>query len=231
MARDIDSILSQIDPNWLQRWNSSLDRFPRESLSWITMEENGGGGGQGDPASQGDPAGGAGDPDLGDAGKRALDAERTRAKSEEKARKAAERRASELEARLAQLEENGKSESEKLLAQARKEADQAARTEERSRAARRILTSEIKAAAGGKLADPADAVRLLDLDEFKVDDDGEVDAKSISSAIEGLLKDKPYLAAKSTATVGSADGGSRGSETKPEVTPGLGRLRAAYASK
>jgi hypothetical protein len=128
------------------------------------------------------------------------------------------------------MQEAGQSENEKALAQARKEADQAARTEERTKASRRILTSEIKAAAGGKMSDPSDAVRLLDLDDFKVDDDGEVDAKSITAAVDQLIKDKPYLAVNGARSQGSADGGARGNERKPDIAPGGPRLRHAYST-
>lgn len=80
----------------------------------------------------------------------------------------------------------------------------------------RIVRAEVKAAAGGKLADPADAVRFLDLSTFDVDDDGNVDAEQVADAIADLLKTKPYLAA-ATATrwQGSADGGARNGKSKP----------------
>jgi hypothetical protein len=165
--------------------------------------------------------------ELGDGGKKALDAERTRARNEEKARKAAEKRATELEERLAKVEADTKTEGEKALEAARKEASDTARAEERTKAARRILTSEVKAAAGGKLADPLDAVRLLDLDEFSIDDEGEVDAKSIAAAIDGLLKEKPYLAANRSN--GSADGGARTPSTKLDDSP-RGLITAGLAA-
>lgn len=57
----------------------------------------------------------------------------------------------------------------------------------------RIIRAEVRAVAGGKLADPMDAVRLLDLSKFEVDNDGNVDAGKISKAIDELLKAKPYL--------------------------------------
>src|SRR5690625_6678195 len=45
----------------------------------------------------------------------------------------------------------------------------------------RIVRSEVKAAAAGKLADPSDAYKFLDLDQFEVDDDGNVDEDEIRS--------------------------------------------------
>ncbi len=66
-----------------------------------------------------------------------------------------------------------------------------------AKANRRILRSEVKAAAAGKLADPNDALHMLDLDQFEVDDDGNVDEDEIATAIADLLEKKPYLAAQS----------------------------------
>lgn len=60
----------------------------------------------------------------------------------------------------------------------------------------RIRKAEVRAAAASKLADPADALRFIDLDQFEVADDGSVDADAITDAIEGLIKEKPYLAAQ-----------------------------------
>ena len=54
----------------------------------------------------------------------------------------------------------------------------------------------MRAAATGRLADPADALRLLDLEKFSVDADGNVDTAAISAAVDELVTAKPYLAAK-----------------------------------
>lgn len=73
----------------------------------------------------------------------------------------------------------------------------------------RILNWAVRAAAAAKLADPADATLYLDLSGFKVGPDGEVDGDAITSAIDDLLKSKPYLAAQGTRFKGEADGGAR----------------------
>lgn len=146
----------------------------------------------------------------------------------EKASKAAEKAKADLEARLAKIEEDSKSDNDKALEQARTEAADAATKEITAKANRRIVAAEVKAAAGTKLADPADAIRLLDLDEFDVDDDGEVDTAAIGKAIDGLLKDKPYLAAKGRPK-GDIDQGARG-DKNVDVGPGMDRLRHAYAT-
>ncbi|PZF98252.1 phage scaffolding protein [Micromonospora deserti] len=144
------------------------------------------------------------DPDgadaLGDPGKKALDAMKQR----EKAARAESR---ELKKRLADLEAaaaaKDKTPDEQAIDAARREA--AAETLAKANA--RILRSEVKAAAAGKLADPSDALRLLDLDQFEVGDDGEVDAGDIADAISELIKNKPYLAAQGgTTTFDSARG-------------------------
>lgn len=171
-----------------------------------------GDGGDGDGGGDDDAgdAGGGDPPDLGEAGKKALDAERSRAKAAERARKAAEKELVDARKRLADIDASSKSETEKAIEKAKAEATTAATKEATAKANARILRAEIKAAAGGKLADPSDAVRLLDIDEFEVDDDGEVDTDAISKAIADLVKDKPYLAAGATRPPqGSADGGAR----------------------
>lgn len=160
---------------------------------------------------------------LGDAGKKALDvvrAERAAAKKEAREAKAA---LTEAQAELAKLR-GGNTE-----AQANADAAAKAVAEATQKANQRILRAEIKAAAGSKLSDPADAIRLLDLDQFEVGADGEIDAKEIADAIDDLLKAKPYLAA--TATSGgrrfpaSADGGARsGSQTAQLTVQDLKRM-------
>ena len=139
-------------------------------------------------------------PDLGDAGKRALAEERT-------ARKQAERAAQAASRELAALRESTASESEKAILKAREEG----KNEALKTANERLLKAEIKAAAAGKLADPTDAVRLLDADDF-TDDTGEVDPKKLNKAIDGLLKDKPYLAGKGLKPAGDGGNGPRGGD-------------------
>jgi hypothetical protein len=65
-----------------------------------------------------------------------------------------------------------------------------------ARANERIRKSEVRAAAAKLLKDPADALLYIDLDQFEVSDDGEVDASAVTEAVEALVKSKPYLAAE-----------------------------------
>lgn len=146
-----------------------------------------------EPSPEPEPDAGGQEPEdapLGPAGQKALAAEKERRKAE-----AAKRR--ELEARLAEMEAKYGDATERE----RREIERAAL----DRANDRIRKAEVKAAAAGKLADPSDALRLLDLDAFEVSADGDVDEDAIAEAIDNLIKTKPYLAAQS----GAAQGGTR----------------------
>lgn len=165
--------------------------------------------GQDDDAGDGDDdQGGAGDDDgqddadpegadqLGDKGKRALASMKGKWRKERDQRRDLER----------QLAKKGDGDA---VAKATAAATAKANT--------RILKAEIRAAAAKKLADPRDALRFLDLDQFEVDEEGEVDAEEITDAIEQLIKDKPYLAAQSRQRFqGSGDGGAQRKAGRPK---------------
>lgn len=155
--------------------------------------------------------------DLGDAGKAAIKAERDRAKAAEAALKKLQKEHEELRAA-------NQTDAERALEEARAEGRQAALDEAadlRATAHRRILEAEVIRAAAGKLADPADAVRLLDLE---VPDDGEVDTEAIEAAIAELVDQKPYLAA--TVRQGSGGGGARPAGEPPSVEQQIRDLEA-----
>lgn len=167
---------------------------------------------------------------LGEAGKKAIAAERARAAAAERERQAVERERDALTAELTKLREASQSDSEKAIERARREAVEQTRKEITATTNRRLVVSEIRAAAGGRLTDPLDAVRLLDVDSFKVSDDGDVDDKAITKAIDELLTAKPYLASGSKRVEGSADAGARpASKNGHEPTSGVERLRNAYS--
>ncbi|MFH9269197.1 hypothetical protein ACH4KN_33840 [Streptomyces sp. NPDC017546] len=144
-----------------------------------------------------DPDGAA---DLGDKGKRALDTMKGKLKAEREKRRT-------LEQQLA--EKDGTDQAEK----ARREAETAAL----SKANSRILRSELKAAATGKLINPKDALVHIDLDQFEVDEDGQVDEDEVADAIENLLKERPYLAAATAKRFqGTGDGGAARKAGRPK---------------
>ena len=152
----------------------------------------------------------AGEDALQDAGKKALDAMKAKWHKERDNRKELERQIAELKA-AQQLKEGEQPDPGALKREAQAEADR--------RANERILRAEIRAAAAGKLADPADALRLLDLSAFEVDSDGNIDSDEISEAINGLLEKKPYLSAQGGKRFqGTADSGARKSTGPKQLT-------------
>lgn len=166
--------------------------------------------------SDGDDIADAGDDDkpLGPKGERALAAEKQRRRDEAAKRRAAEQRNRELEVELAKLRkgtdpEPGDDEKDASdVEEVRRKAEQ----DVTAKANERILRAEVRAAATGKLADPADALKFLDLTQFEVGDDGDVDADEIADAIDDLIKNKPYLGAAAQGGKrfkGSGDGGAK----------------------
>lgn len=155
-------------------------------------------------ADQDDDGDGEADPDgadqLGDEGKKALNAMKERWRKERDRRKA-------VESERDQLKGAGGDETDPE--RIRTEADRAAT----AKANQRIVRSEIRAAAAGKLANPRDALAFLDLAKFEVDEDGQVDEEEIADAIEDLLKERPYLGTAAKAPEsrfqGTGDGGAR----------------------
>lgn len=129
-----------------------------------------------DPADDEEPDGAD---ELGDKGKQALDRMKEKLKTERARRQAAE----------AKLHDAlPPDDAQRLAAEAEAKALEKANT--------RILSAEVRAAATGKLSDPSDALTFIDLTQFEVDDDGEVDREEIATAITDLLTKKPYLAAQ-----------------------------------
>lgn len=126
-----------------------------------------------------DDDGDEGADELGDKGKQALDRMKAKLKAERERRVAAEARAA----------QSGDADDAEVV---RREAETAAM----AKANARIVRAEVKAAAAGRLNDPTDALNFLDLSQFEVDDDGDVDADEIADAIAELVRTKPYLAAQ-----------------------------------
>lgn len=127
---------------------------------------------------------------LGDPGKKALDRMKSERNEARRARLEAERRAKELEDQLAARDRSPEeNELERVRAEARSEAE--------AKANARLIKSEVRAAAAGKLKNPADALAFLDVQNFHVDENGDVDTSEIEDALAGLLEARPYLAAQS----------------------------------
>lgn len=118
-----------------------------------------------------------GQPDeLGDAGKKALVAERNQ-------RKAAEQKAKELEAELAEFRMSQMSEHEQAIEKARAEA----RAEALVEAGASIAAAEFRAAAAGRLEEAQLSTLLEGLDaKAFITEDGQVDAERIRSFMDGI---------------------------------------------
>lgn len=150
---------------------------------------------------------------------------------EREARKLADKRAKEgdgFRAKVEEIEAASKSEMERAVDAARKEGESAAT----QRANARLVSAEARAlAAQAQFRDAGDAVRFLDLSDIEVAEDGSVDTASLNRQLEALAKDKPYLLAEEKPTRPSGDVGQGPREpNQPAVTPGMERLREAYAT-
>lgn len=150
-----------------------------------------------------------GDEPLGDAGVKALEAERARAKE-------AEKRAKQFERELEQVRTANLSEAEKAVAEAEKRGEQKAAQQW----SQRLVRSDFVAAASRRNPE-FDASAVLDdlnLGRF-VGEDGEPDAKAIAAAVERLVPE-----ASSASRPPSFDGGAR--TTAPASTGMNGLIRS-----
>jgi hypothetical protein len=95
----------------------------------------------------------------------------------------------EWESKYSKLEKEHMSDQEKLIAQAKDEG----RKEAVQAAGRRLAAAEFKAAAAGKIGDPAAALEVLDLSKF-VGQDGEPDSTAIQKVVDRLALAMPVQA-------------------------------------
>ena len=129
--------------------------------------------------------------------------------AERKARRDAEKKASALEAARADAD---KEPAEQALEQARREA----REEAQNAFNQRLVQAELKAALAGKVSNTALALRVIDTSVIDVDTNGEVDAQSVTDAIEAALTEYPELKPMTEKKfTGTADQGSKGKVGRP----------------
>ncbi|MEW2034898.1 hypothetical protein AB0901_30905 [Streptomyces roseifaciens] len=142
--------------------------------------------------------------------------------AERTAREAAEKRAEDAEAEVSRLRRSDA---------AVKDADlDALRAEVRQEFTAQLVRAELRAAAAGRLRDPADALALLDVSAL-VGDGGDIDAAAVAAAVDQLVKDKPYLAVEQSGSApwGDVGAGPRESAETEPATP-LDRLRRAFGN-
>jgi hypothetical protein len=138
--------------------------------------------------------------DLGDAGKKALDAER-------KARRDAEAKVSELQKRIDELDEKDKSESQKL-------ADRLAAAEKRAAEAEaRVLRAEVAAEKG---LTAAQAKRLVGASREELEADADEILTAFAPSGAGEKKDPPPPGSRPRPEL---RGGSDPTEAPPEMDP------------
>jgi hypothetical protein len=144
-----------------------------------------------------------------------LDRANSEAATRRRETRAAERRAEEAERKLAEVEKSAMSDTEKAVAEAREEGYRAAMAE----VGTRELRAYVREAAAGKLRDPADAVRLLDLDALAEVKEDDRDA-AIRDAIDHLIGSKPYLALDTNGARGPASLITQGARSGATPDPG-----------
>lgn len=120
-----------------------------------------------------------------------------------------------LEAKLKKLSGEAASKDKPAEEQALDAARREAAAEATQKAHERLIRAEVKAAAIGKVKNPALALKLIDTSAIEVGDDGEVDSDALASAIEDLLTEYPELAADASKFGGGADQGAKGKASKP----------------
>lgn len=192
---------------------------------------DGGGGEDDDSDDSGEDDDRIGDDGLTGKGRRAIQAERATAqKARERLkpvnalfRKYGVKNAAELDALLAKstkgtsskkdAEDDGPS-AEEIREQARREASEAANT--------RLIRAGVKTVAADLLNDPKDALAFLDLSDYEVDENGDIDEAQVKRDLKALIADKPYLgkAKKGDGRTGGTpnfDGGTRKTSTKSSM--------------
>lgn len=211
----------------------------KHDFGWAAFESGGSGGGGGgqDPAGGGGTGGGDGqDPGVANpGGQDPQDDRQDRGPSTDQLKRESQKyrqERDELKTKLQEYEDRDKTESQRL--QAEKDRLEGQHREANERAIR----AEIRADAfqiGRKLGivDTDDAIRLLP-DDTPSDDNGR--PTDLEGALTKLVEAKPWLLEANRPAPATGGGGP----TKPEggagavdeaaITPGIGRLRAAFSS-
>jgi hypothetical protein len=112
-----------------------------------------------------------------------------------------------------ELANQNKSDEEKAVDAARREA----REEAQSAFNQRLAKAELKAELAGKVNNLALALKVIDLAEIAVDSNGEVDPQSVTDAIDSALAQYPELKPTTEKKFGgTADQGTKGKATRPQ---------------
>jgi hypothetical protein len=127
---------------------------------------------------------------------------------------------------MERLREANQTEAEKALEAARREGQQSAEKEWKSKWQTERLRGEALRAMNGRVSDPRLAFPHLDLDGL-MDDEGTVDTKALSKAIDALLDEYPALAASDSGSSHHLDlGPKRTTKAAPQDMNALLRQAA-----
>jgi len=118
------------------------------------------------------------------------------------------RRLRKIEAELETTRTASLTDQERAVAEAEQRGRDAALAEN----GRRLLEAQILAAGAGKLTDPGDALRHLDLEALLELEEGD---RELGKRIDGLLTEKPYLAATTGNGAGANGVRQPGARTAP----------------
>lgn len=118
----------------------------------------------------------------------------------------------EMKTRLEQIEEQSLSEKEREVKRAREEA----LAEATAAANQRIVKAEARALAAEDFENPTVAVRLADLSEVTVNEDGEVDVAALKAALKVVANEAPSLLKTRKGSLG-AQGHSSGAMPTQET--------------
>lgn len=171
------------------------DGTPIWAYSGADDADEGGEGGEGENEDDDDEGGEGGDVQLSAAQQKVVDAERAATRAARAGLKPFTRL----------LRDYGVKDAEGLRellqnAQGKKVQDDEAARKEReavlTKANKRIVSAEIRAQAAKTFADEEDALGFLDLDDYEVDEDGNVNKSAIERDLKDLLRRKPHLAKK-----------------------------------
>ena len=148
--------------------------------------------------------------ELGDAGKKALDAMKAKWRAERDRAKAAEDK---LAAATKPKDDTEQPDLEQIREQIRAEA--------RAEVLKDRALDKIETLAAGKFKDPEDALLRLGKNVDDYIDDGNIDLDAIKDALEDLLAKRPDFGVtqgEPKRFKGSGDGGPKGTAGKPQLT-------------
>lgn len=211
---------------WLEKW---LERFGLFHALRFADEDGAAGGDDEDDDEDGEkpPAGDedGDDPKDVEGLRAALEKERELRRGAERDAKKNGRAIRDLNKEIEKIKASAGTDEEKKILEERESAAAA----ERAKLSKPIKRSAIIAAATGRLANPSVAVRLVDLDDIEIDDEGDVDQDTVKAAIDAILEEMPELKTKGAArSGGDTSNGKPGGAGEPDIND---LLRKAVAGR